>query len=142
MFSFQSFQQKVSKPTKTSKKIAYFTVQFRSKNFPHFTNLNSLNIVKSILLRHCQKPYFTNFPAKMFLVGLKTKFAQQHYPEMSKNYILKELGKQISVYSCISPQGNFSPRDERNIYLVGLNNFLKAARCLGYAKCFKIFHFN
>ena len=37
-FSFQIFYQKVSKPTKTSKK-----------------NPNSLNIVKNMLLRHSQK---------------------------------------------------------------------------------------
>ena len=38
-------------------KITHFPIQFCSKDFTHFTNLNSLNIVKNILQRHSQKPY-------------------------------------------------------------------------------------
>ena len=40
---------------KLPKKITYFTRQFRSKNLTHFTNLNSLNIIKNILPQHSQK---------------------------------------------------------------------------------------
>ena len=41
-------------------------------NLTYFTNLDSLNIVKAILLQHSQKPTdFTNFSAKMFLVGIR-----------------------------------------------------------------------
>ena len=40
-----------------------------------------------------------------------------------------------SKYLCCS-------RDLERFYLVGLNNFLEAARCMDLVKCFKIFHFN
>ena len=45
----------------------------------------------------------------------------------------------------ISQQTNFTilcSRDVIRFYLVGVNNFLKAARCLSLVKCFTIFHFN
>ena len=45
-FLIQVFWLKVSKSTKLAKKITHFTIQFRSKNLTHFTNLNSLNITK------------------------------------------------------------------------------------------------
>ena len=41
---------------KLAKKVTYFTIQFSSKNLTHFTNLNSLNIAKNILLQNSQKP--------------------------------------------------------------------------------------
>ena len=64
--------------------------------------------------------------------------------------------KQISVYFYIFLSKNICFRDVAKFYLVlvvvvvverwwdggRLNNFLKAARCSGLAKCFTIFHFN
>ena len=41
-------------------------MQFPSQNLAHFTNLNSLNIVKNIIPQH-----FKLFPANMFVVGLR-----------------------------------------------------------------------
>ena len=43
-------------------------MQFRSNNLTHFTNLNSLNIVKIYSRNTAENlPHFTNFPANMFL---------------------------------------------------------------------------
>ena len=42
---------------KLAKKITDFTIQFRSKDLTHFTNLISLNIVKNILPQHSQKSF-------------------------------------------------------------------------------------
>ena len=49
-----------------AKKISYFKMQFPSQNLAHFTNLNSLNIVKNIIPQH-----FKLFQANMFVVGLR-----------------------------------------------------------------------
>ena len=64
---------------KLAKKITYFTIKLQYKySFVkhiqynnHFPNLNSLNVVKGILSQHNQKPYFTNFAANVFLVGVR-----------------------------------------------------------------------
>ena len=58
---------------KLAQKNTHFTTQFCSKDLAHFTNLNSFNIVKNILPQHSQKPYFTYFPANMFLVSVRKK---------------------------------------------------------------------
>ena len=42
---------------KLASKITHFTIQFHSKNAFHFTNLNSLNIIKNMLLQDSQKRY-------------------------------------------------------------------------------------
>ena len=51
-----------------AKKITHFTIQFRSKNLTHFTNLNSIDIENNMLLQHSQKPFwlykfFSNYVA-------------------------------------------------------------------------------
>ena len=52
----------------------------------------------------------------------------------------------MSVYSCKSPQGlELGLGFRKSIKLLSggrLNNFLKAARCLGLVKCLKVFHFS
>ena len=52
------FLVEVSKPTKLAKRFTHFTIQFRSKNLTHFTNLNSLKIINNILSQHSQKLVF------------------------------------------------------------------------------------
>ena len=107
------------------KKITHFTIQFRSKNLTHFTNLNSLDIENDTLSQHSQKlSHFTNFPANQFYKFYK-----------------------FSVYFCIYPLENFSSRDVVRSYLVEVGrgvgerlfNFFKAACCLSLVKCFTIF---
>ena len=53
---------------KLMKKITHFTVQFRSKNFTQFTNLNSFNVENNMLPPTKKNLFhFTNFSANMFL---------------------------------------------------------------------------
>ena len=57
---------------KLAKKITHFTIQFRSKNLNHFTNLNLLDIENNILLQHSQKSFsLYKFSCKHFLVGVR-----------------------------------------------------------------------
>ena len=58
IFLISDFLSEVSTPTKTSKKIIHFKIQFRSKNLTHFTNLNSLDIGNNMLPQHSQKPFW------------------------------------------------------------------------------------
>ena len=72
---------------KLAKKITHFTIQFRSKNLTHFTNLNSVDVENNMLPQHSQKPFWLkNFPANMFLFLTP------------KNCILEALWQQMSVY--------------------------------------------
>ena len=47
--NFKFFARNFQNQQKLAKKIAHFTIQFRSKNRNHFLNLNSLNIIKNTL---------------------------------------------------------------------------------------------
>ena len=96
---------------KLAKKISYLTIQFHSENFAYFTNLNSLNIEKSILPRHILKPYSRyKFSKKnVFCWSQKKKgFALNHF-EKSTNYILEALGRQMPVYYCMLLKKVFVP---------------------------------
>ena len=88
---------------KQAKKITHFTIQFRSKNLTHFTNLNSLNIIRNILMQHSQKPYLLkNICIAAFL-------DTQKLPSQST--------WKANVCKCSSK--NFCSRDVTSIYLVG-----------------------
>ena len=66
IFRFSS--RKSQSQQKLAKKITHFTIQFRSKNLIHFTNLNSLDIENNMLPQHSQK-YFWLY-----------KFSSKHVP--------------------------------------------------------------
>ena len=57
-FNFRFSSRKSQSQQKLAKKITHFTIQFRSKNLTHFTNLNSLDIENNMLLQHSQKPFW------------------------------------------------------------------------------------
>ena len=143
-FNFRFFSRKSQSQQKLSKKVTYFTIQFHSKNLIRFTNLNSLDIENNMLSQHRQKPFW-------HCLVLEKTFALHHF-WTPKNCILEALWKQISLYFCLSLSESFCPRDVARFYLMesglmgrggeSLNNFFKAARCMGLIKCFTIFHFN
>ena len=56
-FDFRLSSKNSQNQQKLAKKITHFIAKFRSKNRTHFTNLNSLKIIKNILQQHSQKPY-------------------------------------------------------------------------------------
>ena len=55
---FRLYSRKSQSQQKLAKKITHFTIQFRSKNLTHFTNLNSLDIENNMLPQHSQKPFW------------------------------------------------------------------------------------
>ena len=46
---FKFFSRKYQSQQKLAKKITHFTIQFRSKNLTHFTNINLLHIENNML---------------------------------------------------------------------------------------------
>ena len=77
-----------SKSKKTSEKFIHFTIQFCSKNLTHFMKFKkSLDIERNMVSQHSQKLYefyftkihFTNFPANIFLFGVRKTFALHHF---------------------------------------------------------------
>ena len=72
LFNFRFSSRKSQRQQKLAKKITNFTIQFRSKNITHFTNLNSLDIENNMLPNTAKNlPDFKDFPADMFLLGVR-----------------------------------------------------------------------
>ena len=80
-FIFRFSSRKSQSQQKLAKKITHFTIQFRSKNLIHFTNLNSLDIENNMLPQHSQKCFWLY------------KFSSKHVPVW---YQKKHLGCTIS----------------------------------------------
>ena len=57
-FNFKFSSRKSLSQQKLAKKIAHFTIQFRSKNLTHLTNLNSLDIENKIQPQRSQKTFW------------------------------------------------------------------------------------
>ena len=57
LFNFRFSSRKSQSQQKLAKKITHFTIQFRSKNLTHFTNLNSFEIENNMLPKHNQKTF-------------------------------------------------------------------------------------
>ena len=69
-FRFSSKKSQIQE--KLAKKIIYCTINFRSENLTHFTNLNSLDIEKNMLPQQSQK-FFSLY-----------KFSSKHLPGVRK----------------------------------------------------------
>ena len=120
--------------------ITHFTIQFRSKNLTHFTNLNSFENGNNMLSQ------FTNFPANMFLFDVRKIICIAPFPDAQELLSWSTLKANICIFLHISLRKFLFQRLSK--ILSGgmggwwrLNNFLKAARCLGLVKCFTIFDF-
>ena len=144
------FYQKVLKPTKTSKKDHSFYNKVLLKKTSLILRTSTHLTLKIIGSRNIAKNLsdFTNFPANMFLFSFRKKVCTAPFldaQEMHSWITLKANG--CSVYL---GKKNFIPKKKydftwwvRRGWLCGrLNNFFKAACCLGLVKCFTIFHFN
>ena len=123
--NFRLSGRKSQSQQKLAKKITYFTIQFCSKSFAHFTNLSSLNAIKNIATLATAK--------NMSLVGVRKNIRTTPF-NPKKNCIFVAPANQMSVYSCESLFEAF--------IWWGLNIFLHVNRCLRLLKCFKIFYFN
>ena len=99
-FGFSS--RKSQTQQKLAKAISHFTIQFCSKNFAHFTKLNSLNIVKNILPQQREKPYSLHkFSSKHVFGCSQKKYLHCTNSRCSRTVFSKHL--ESNLYSCISP---------------------------------------
>ena len=87
LFIFSS--RKSQSRQKLAKNVTHFTVQFRSKDLIHFTNLNSLEIMCSGNTVKVLSD-FTNFPANIFLFSVRKTFGLHHFLT-PKNCIFEAL---------------------------------------------------
>ena len=98
-FGFSS--RKSQSQQKLAKKITHFTIQFRSKNLTHFTNLNSLDIENNMLLQHSQKPFWLyKFSANMFTAPFLDAQELHSWSTLKVYFCIKCL--YISLYLLIS----------------------------------------
>ena len=68
-FYFRFSGRKSQSQQKLAKKIIHFTIQFRSNNFTHFTNLILFDIENNMLPQNNQKPFsLYKFSSKYFSV--------------------------------------------------------------------------
>ena len=99
-FSYFRFSgRKSQNQQKLAKNILHFTIQFCSKILAHFTNLDSLNLIKNILPQYSQK-HDSGWCQKTF--------ASHQTPKIC---FLGVLGKQVSFIPCKSSFEDFCSRD-------------------------------
>ena len=141
--NFKFFSRKSESQQKLSKKIIHFRIKFPSKNI-RFTNHNSLNIIKSIFPQNTAKKLtnFTNFPANMFLADFRKSICIVPFVEDKELHSLRTWKANVCKCLYFSARKFLLPRGRKLLSGGWLNNFLKAACCLGLVKCFKMFHFN
>ena len=88
----------------------------------------------------------TSFLTNMFLFGVRKNIWTTLFLEAQEMHSWSNLKANISIFLYISLKKYFF-KDLVRLYLMGwnsrrMNNFLKTARCLDLAKCFKIRHFD
>ena len=109
--SFILFQQKVSEPTKTSEKDHLFYNTVCSKNFTHFTNLNSLHIENNMLPKNCQKPFsLYNFFSKHVSVSCQKKHLHCTICCWPRAAFLKYSESKCLYISLYLPKKIFTPK--------------------------------
>ena len=130
------------------KKITHFTIQFRSKNLTHFTNLNSFEIENNMLPKHSQKTFSVyKFSNRNVSVWCQKKHFHCTISWRPRTTFLRHLESRCLYISVNLPKKCSLQR--RSKILCGgmrggerLNKFLKAARCLGFVNGFTIFQIN
>ena len=109
-FNFRFSSTKSQGHQKLPKKITHFIIQFRLKILTYFTNLNSLNIVKSILL-HSQKPtHFIHFSANMFLVSARKNICTAPFLYAQEVYSRSTGKANVCIFLYISVKTIFFQR--------------------------------
>ena len=102
-YDFRFSNRKSQSQQKLEKKITHFTIQFRSKNLIHCTNLNSLDIENNMLPKHRQKPFSLYKFSGMFLFGVNKKNLHCTISWRPRTAFLEHIESKclyISVYLC------------------------------------------
>ena len=102
-FNFKFSSRKSLSQQKLAKKIAHFTIQFRSKNLTHLTNLNSLDIENKIQPQRSQKTFWLyKFPTKHVSVWFQKQYLHCTIFWRPRTAVLKHFESKclyISIYS-------------------------------------------
>ena len=90
---------------------------------------------------------FTNFPANMFLFGIRNNICTASFLDIQEPHSWNTLKVNACIFLYISVIKILFQRHSKILSGEGsvggrLKNFLKAACCLDLVKCFTIFHFN
>ena len=88
---------------------------------------------------------FTNFPANMFLFGVRKNICTAPFPDAQELLSWSTLKPNVCIFLYISLRKCLFQRRSKILSDGGwerLNNFLKTVRYLGLVKYFTIFHFN
>ena len=88
-----------------AKKVTHFTMQFRSKNLTHFTNLYLLNIIKKILPQHSQK-HVSGWYQEQKLCCID-----------AQNLHSRSTWKALPLYDCKYQFGKFCSRNVESIII-------------------------
>ena len=107
---FRFTGRKLQVQQKLAKKIIHCTMQFRSKNLTHFTNLDSLDI-ENICSRNTAKNLsdFKKFPADMFLLGVRENICTAPFLDTQELNFWSTLKANICILLYISVR-NFLPK--------------------------------
>ena len=137
-------QQKLAKKDHT-----FYNTVLLKKPHPFLTHL-TLKIIYSQSTAKSLSD-FTNFPANMFLCGVRKNICTRPFCEAQELHSWSTLKANVCIFLYISLK-KFCFRDIVRFYLIGvegggrdggrLKKFLMAVRCLGLAKCFPFFYFN
>ena len=97
-FNFRFSSRKSQSQQKLAEKITYFTIPFHSKNLSHFTNLNSFDI--EICSHNTAKNLsdFINFPANMFLFGVRKNICTKPFLEAQELHCLRTLKANVCIF--------------------------------------------
>ena len=92
------------------KKITHFTIQFRSKNLTHFTNFNSVNIIKNILPQRSQN---------MYLIGVRKNIYTAPFLDAQGLHSQRVWKANVCVFlNCKSRFEHLCSRDVESFYPV------------------------
>ena len=151
VFLISDFSRNSQSQKKLAKKITYFTIQFRSKNFTHFKKLNLLDIENSQTNATQPKTFLTLkvFQETCFWLVSEKTFALYQFLDAKELHSQSTLKANVCVFLHISVRKFLFQR--RRKFLSGgrgvgawrrQNNYIKEVQCFGFVKYFTSFHFN
>ena len=125
-FDFRFSSRKSQSDQRLVKKTTHITIQFRSKNFTQFTNLNSLDIENNILMKHSQKLFsLDRFSSKHVSVWCQKKdICTALFLDAQELHSWSTLKGNICIFLYISV---------RKFYLVGEDSIVSLTRLTVWA---------
>ena len=119
-YSFFIFVHMFQRTSKTSEKNTHFTIQFRSNNFVYFMNLSFLAL-KIISYRNAAKnlSYFTNFPANMFLIGVRKNICTALFLDAQEVHSWSTSKGNVCIFLYIAVS-NFCSKEVVRFYQMGV----------------------